>query len=290
MSTELQTIERTEIVDWQMYEVPAIVKEQVGKMVRKSIYDITEQELEDFIQYCACMKLNPLEKDVYPVPYTDKQSGKRTIQYITSINKMLDRAHSSGEFTGIESEPIFDKNGKLSGAKATAYRNGNAFTAQVKLTEYSSGKGLWHPQYGKPETMICKVARSHALTLAFPKETKNMYTVEEFEQVLDRKDPERSIQARLRSAPKLDIIPTEVDSGFFEEQYREIEKIKTEIMNIAKKLEMSEKDIASQFQDKLKLYKKFENDGEFDRAKGVYLNILAVISDTLENKEVLVEK
>lgn len=122
-----------------------------------------------------------LKKDVYAVPFSSGYS------LVTSIDFAQKRADATGEFAGATDpefgmdEDLPDLPGGVYG-KVTVFRlvkgESRPFSAKVYLKEYTTSKNLWS---SKPRTMLGKVARMHALRVAFPEQLAKVYTEEEFE-------------------------------------------------------------------------------------------------------------
>jgi len=116
------------------------------------------------------------------IGYTDSKGNLVTI---TTKDFMLRKAHQTGLLAGIKQEAIYVNENKercdfwaqgaeLVGATAEIARadaNG-VFSATVKFSEYDKRQSLWKTI---PETMIKKVALTHALRLAFPNELGGVY-------------------------------------------------------------------------------------------------------------------
>lgn len=177
----------------ELPEVPKIVngEMQFSKnymlLVRNQIAkDLTDDEFLMYGMMAKRFRLDPLARQITPVVFSADDPNKRRVSYVTTIDGLRLIAHRTGEFAGVD-EPQFSYNGNvITHAAITVYKfvqnQRVGFSAKVKFTEYSTGKNLWHPQYGKPETMIAKVAEAHALRKAFPQELSGIYTSDEMEQ------------------------------------------------------------------------------------------------------------
>lgn len=121
-----------------------------------------------------------LQKNVYAVPFGQSYS------LVTSI----DNARKIGMRSGVvgKSAPLFeeivDKDGKIKivscsiTIKRKVGEHIGDFTATVFFDEYNTGRNQWT---SKPRTMIAKVAEMHALRMACPEESSQMYLEEEYE-------------------------------------------------------------------------------------------------------------
>jgi len=121
------------------------------------------------------------------VGYTDNKGNLVTI---ATKDFMLRKAYQTNQVDHLTQEAIYvDEAGnrcdfwangaKLVGATASVKRKDTQapITATVRLSEYNKGMALWKDI---PETMIKKVALTHALRLAFPNELGGVYDESEF--------------------------------------------------------------------------------------------------------------
>ena len=96
-----------------------------------------------------------------------------------------DAVYENDEFKIIQGEVAHSyrlkDRGKLVGAYCIVKRKGSErpMYVYVELSEYSTGKSLWHPQTGKPATMIKKVAEAQALRACFQDLLGGTYCAEE---------------------------------------------------------------------------------------------------------------
>lgn len=132
-----------------------------------------------------------LHKNVYAIPYGTGYS------LVTSI----DHSRKIGMKSGVigKSAPVYtfkdDKKTQIETCEVTIKRlvNGHVgeFTALVYFDEYTTKKNLW---LSKPKTMIAKVAEMHALRMACPEVTAQMYIEEEMER--EAQNPTRLANAK----------------------------------------------------------------------------------------------
>lgn len=149
---------------------------------------VTDQDLVQFIQVCRFNQLNPFLNEAYLIKYGDQPA-----QMVVSKEALMKRAETNEKYDGIKAgiiiktadgnlvnrEGCFYENGdELLGGWAEVYRKDRKYpyVANVRLSEYSTGKSMW---LAKPSTMIRKVAVVQALREAFPVQLGAMYTSEE---------------------------------------------------------------------------------------------------------------
>lgn len=125
---------------------------------------------------------NFLQKDIYAVPFKNRNAGTTEYSLVTSI----DYARKIGMRSGIcgKSEPKFEeRDGVLLSCTITVERKIDEhigkYSAAVYFNEYSTGQRLWAT---KPRTMLAKVAEMHALRMACPEELSQTYIEEEYNQ------------------------------------------------------------------------------------------------------------
>lgn len=168
-----------------------------------------------------------LKKNVYAVPFKEGYS------LVTSI----DNARKIGMKSGIvgKSAPVFEeKDGKIISCTVTVQRKVEEyvgdFSATVFFDEYNTGKNQW---FQKPRTMIAKVAEMHALRMACPEESSQMYLEEEYEkekiievQTINVEEH----QAKLEACKNLDELKT-VWASLPAQAKTELIKLKEELKN-----------------------------------------------------------
>lgn len=152
--------------------------------------NISDQELAYVMGLCQAQKLNPFVKDVYIVKY----DAKSPASIITSKDVFFKRANANPKYEGFEAgvtvlnkkgeivqrqgEAVYKAAGEtLIGGWCRVYVKGRKpVYAEVSLDEYSTGKSSWNKM---PGTMICKVAKVHAMREAFPDDFQGLYIAEE---------------------------------------------------------------------------------------------------------------
>lgn len=178
MSTALQHQINTNISLW---EDPKKL-EEIRKIFAPKL---NTSEFEAFVGMGKAAYLNPFLREIWAVKYADnapaqifvgrdgyRKAAQRHFEYdyhecdAVYSNDIFKRNSISGE---INHEYNLKDRGELIGAYCIVKRksSGRPSYTWVKLTEYSTGKSLWNPQTGKPETMIKKVAESQGLRAAF---------------------------------------------------------------------------------------------------------------------------
>ncbi len=59
-----------------------------------------DNEKKKFIMLCAVNQLDPRKKQVYAVPHTDRETGKKTLTLIVDYHQFIERAEQSGKLSG----------------------------------------------------------------------------------------------------------------------------------------------------------------------------------------------
>ena len=160
--------------------IPAQYNQQQIQLIRDMCAkDCTENEFLLLMQLAKTYQLDPFAKQIWAVKY-----GNNPAAIFCGRDGFLAIAHRSGQFDGMASGTRRDEEGKLLGwCKVYRKDMSHPFEVEVSLSEYSTGKNLWQ---AKPETMICKVAESHALRRAFS--ISGLYSPEEID-TGDRPEP-----------------------------------------------------------------------------------------------------
>ena len=155
-------------------KLPAIY---VDVLRNNTCRDLTDAELALFLTRCARKQLDPFED----VAVWKDQTGKIALQM--RIDKMRSLSRRTGYFTGrkIELITVPEHPEELLGARCTITRSDvpEPFVAEVLLKEFRKPGPAWDRM---PETMIKKVAESHALRAAFPEELAGLYEPSELEE------------------------------------------------------------------------------------------------------------
>lgn len=182
------------VADWPEERV-ALLKETYAKSLNESQFKV-------FLELCRSQGLNPFNKEVYAMII-----GGKLVQ-ITGINGLIKIAARSGVYAGMD-EIILAKDGeKIVSATCTVYKMVQGqrcpFMATVLMKEYNTGKNNWSKM---PHTMICKVAKAHALRNAFP-EVGSLYSEEEADTMrhdFSQSDRSRDWTKRLKEAKAEDV-------------------------------------------------------------------------------------
>jgi hypothetical protein len=129
---------------------------------------MTDAQLALYLTVCHMKHVNPIT-EAYAFP---SQDGGVSIGL--RIDGMRALAMRTGEYVSRSVETLFDKDGKMVGAKASVARKGmtGPVVEEAYLQEYDTGKFLWATH---KETMIRKVAESKALRAAFADALSGIY-------------------------------------------------------------------------------------------------------------------
>lgn len=151
-------------------------KETVEYIRTKYCPRCTDIEFKEFCYVAQSMNLNPLLNEIHAVKYVSKDGGGK-MNLIISIHAYTRMAHETGLLNGVEEDVIyvqkfveslgkFVSTGEIDYGIATVWNKNceKPFVAKVKFKEYKQENNMWRT---KPETMIKKVALSHALRKAF---------------------------------------------------------------------------------------------------------------------------
>lgn len=182
------------------YETDTGVQVQLSRdIVRKMICtdpNITDQEVIAFISLCQAQHLNPYPgtKDVYLIKY-----GNQPASIVVGKDVHIKRAAANDKFAGFDAGVVvINAEGELERRKGSlvlqddeliggwcdVYVKGydTPISDTVSLAEYMGRKkdGSPNGQWAKmPATMIRKVAISHALREAFPRDLQGLYSADE---------------------------------------------------------------------------------------------------------------
>jgi len=190
MSNALQTMNNSQMTIW---EDPQKL-EEIRKIFAPKL---NVQEFDAFVGMGLAANLNPFLREIWAVKYQDnapaqifvgrdgyRKAAQRNQEYdyhecdAVYSNDVFKRNSISGE---INHEYNLKDRGELLGAYCIVKRKNSSRPCYtwVKLSEYSTGKSLWNPQTGKPETMIKKVAECQGLRGAFQDLLGGTYSEEE---------------------------------------------------------------------------------------------------------------
>lgn len=188
MSTEIQK---------QASSSLQITQEQIKVLAQAGIIpaNTPPPQIEVFIHTCNKLGLDPFTKEVHLVAYRNYKTGEYQFSTIVGIHGLEKKAASSGMFAGVDvpkfnmtasgqwmsmAEVAASKKLPIS-CSVTVYKlmGGTRvpFTAEVLWSEYGNEK---NPNWSsRPMHMLTKVAKSHALRMAFPNETHGLHVEEE---------------------------------------------------------------------------------------------------------------
>lgn len=171
---------------------------------------LTGAQIKLFVNICKSYGLNPIKKEVYAIPYKNKNGGY-DLSIVTGYETYLKRAERSGKWDGFKCYTEQRKGFKLTNDGTVAkdekghdlevvdlvavveiFRKDwtEPFKHEVLLSEYQQKnyKGevtkFWRE---KPHTMLKKVATAQGFRLAFPDEFGGMpYTNDELPDAMTR--------------------------------------------------------------------------------------------------------
>lgn len=193
MNKALAAIKQSQMNMWDDKEK----QEEMKKLICK--VKLSEVEFATFIELGKATQLNPFLKEIWVVKYDEKspasifigrdgyrKAAQRDPEYdfhetdAVYSNDTFKRNSITGE---INHEYNLKDRGELLGAYCIVKRKSSERPSYtwVKLSEYSTGKSLWNPQTGKPETMIKKVAECQGLRACFQDLLGGTYSQEEME-------------------------------------------------------------------------------------------------------------
>lgn len=179
MTTELS---KTSGAGWSEEDV-ALIREMCAPKA-------SDSEFKLLLYIAGKYSLDPLTKEIYCQKYWNtKKNEYNPATIFVSYMGMLKVAERTGQLDGIEDECFYNGKNELMGARATVWKKGCAhpFVAEVDLDEYAAPdrNPMWKTANtgGKPKTMIKKVAKMHALRLAFG--LSELYAEEEFDRPTD---------------------------------------------------------------------------------------------------------
>lgn len=175
MSTNIITFDTAYTVDmWNNKEK----LDEIRKMI--SQYPLTDMEFSMLVELGKATKLNPFQREIWAVKYSEKDPAKIFIGrdgYRKAAQRqsdyeyhIADSVYSNDKFTIANNEinhtSGFADRGELVGAYCIVKRKSSErYTYnRVTMAEYNLNQSLWK---SKPETMIKKVAEAQALRQSF---------------------------------------------------------------------------------------------------------------------------
>lgn len=170
------------LINFSQAEIAAIrAKWQDANLKNKAL---TEEECDGGIDLCRRYGAHPLRNQMIPMKYFDKDSGRFTLTWITSIDMMRVGAHRTGAFAGMDDFEREYVDGRVVESKTHVYRIVQGlrcpFPGGAVWDELFSEKGLMARKM--PLTWIDKCAEASGLRRAFPLECGNLYLREEVKQ------------------------------------------------------------------------------------------------------------
>lgn len=145
-----------------------------------------ENEVSHMLYLAEKHNLDPLNREIYLLPFKDKKDGKTVTKFLTYVSYagLVKCAHLSGFFDGIEEELVFGEDGRILGARARVWTktSSHACVALCMMNEYNKGYSVWATM---PGAMIMKCAKARALRDAFNLE--GLYIEEELMAPMDTK-------------------------------------------------------------------------------------------------------
>lgn len=195
--------------------------DQLDLIKRTIANDATDDELQLFMYQCKRTGLDPLARQIHFQKYTNNNTGKSTVSFITTIDGYRLIAARTGLYAG-NSEPIFDgrvsirdvsQYDKIDSAPAKAsvtvrrFVGGVVceFTATTYWEEYYPGGNKGHMWRKMPHVMLAKCAEASALRKAFPADLSGVYTDDEMGQssLPNRSKPPRTAQNAYKPKSKV---------------------------------------------------------------------------------------
>lgn len=136
----------------------------------------TENEVNHMLYLAEKHGLDPLMREIYLLPFSQKKGGRREFLPYVSYAGLVKSAHRSGKFGGIEEELVFSDDGKTIGARARVWTitSEHPTISMCLMREYNKGYSVWSTM---PGAMLMKCAKARALRDAFDME--GLYIEEE---------------------------------------------------------------------------------------------------------------
>lgn len=160
-----------------------IDQETIDKFLYQSNINLNEKQKGLFLRLAEEFQLNPFRREIYAIPYKDE------FNIVTGYQVYLQRADATGKLDGWHCDPLYDKDGKLTGAKIVIHRKDykqpfewSASLRDFMKTRYDqeTKKHIPTRQWAvMPEFMIKKVTIGQGFRLAFPNELGGMPYLEE---------------------------------------------------------------------------------------------------------------
>lgn len=133
---------------------------------------LSTRQIYHFLRICFEYKLDPLKKEIYCIPFRNKQGGT-DISIVISYMEYLKSAEKNEKYQ-VPSVRVIDKDADGNPLKLADWycefkgkRKGDDdyFTRIFKMKEWNKGNGEWA---NKPDFMLCKVAMKNGLAWMYP--------------------------------------------------------------------------------------------------------------------------
>lgn len=176
--------------------------------------DVSEQEIVMFLNLCKYQKLNPFLNEAYLVKFKGAPA-----QIITSKEAFMKRAEANEHYAGLEAGIIVEREGqivniegavklssdKLIGGWAKVFRDDRKVPVKVQISfsEFNKGQATWKAM---PMNMIRKTAIVNAMREAFPGTLGSLYTQEESDDDVQRKDITKEVDQEIHQKANQEII------------------------------------------------------------------------------------
>ena len=192
--------------------IPTIWTQQEMDIIRATYSTgITPIQFELFIAVANRLRLNPLQKEIFPLPYREKAGSTEPPRLVIhiSIDGYRKRASQSGEYLGTSNErflirrktgekqivpvPEYDpEEGQIiSATVAVNYRDKPPIEATALMDSYNSQKSIW---LRFAPHMLLKCAEALAHRKAAPGDFAGTYAPEEMLQSISTSAPQKAIE------------------------------------------------------------------------------------------------
>lgn len=175
-----------------------VPKEKIDQKTVEEFLFSTGTKLDDqqkklFFALSVRNQLDPFKREIYAIPYENKETGKKELSVVTGYEVYLKRAERSGKLNGWKcwTEGSAAKGDLRAIIEIERKDWSKPLKHEVMFSEYDLHRSLWKT---KPVTMIKKVAIAQGFRLAFPEELGGIpYTADEIDthEVIDI-TPEKS--------------------------------------------------------------------------------------------------
>ena len=155
-------------------------KEDIRKLLAPQAQD---RELEVFLRFCIAQRLNPFAKDVWLIPFKNRETGEVTHAIVIGLQAYLKKAARNPLYQTYQSGCIVKRgetytdiigtallpSDELFGAWCKVWKRGAPvpFEHRVALTDWDKGRDLWRTH---KSTMIEVTVIRQGIRRAFPEE------------------------------------------------------------------------------------------------------------------------